>query len=222
MSDRIQLKDHRLSELRRITIPPILLLIAGFLAIALPNGARAGEEIQPMAAKGPVYEWNFSHENSEYFLTFQEIETRARNRNLIAIPDSPGRNILDYEAGIIPQNGLEFELDVPGQSRAFLYLDLVSYRPLTTTSGNQTEGKVHWLEVWANNQRLALIYQGGGQNIESPVILTLEREMSQNRKVVVRLRPSPGDSTFAIWDAYISRYREEVLEPQWEFSRPDF
>ena len=153
----------------------------------------------------PVYEINFGlPEQGGALVTRHELELWARNRNMLVRPDSPRRNLQDELAEVIPETGLEFTLDMPGTGRAYLYLDLVGYEPLSEPE----TGRVHWLEVFANGKLVATLYQGGGAFLQPPIAVLIEREHAMDRKLRVLLRPSPGDGTVAIWDAYVSRYLE--------------
>ncbi|MCR9142672.1 MAG: hypothetical protein NXI24_10510 [bacterium] len=148
-------------------------------------------------------ELNFGQDvQSPNFMTAREIEIRGRNLNLLLLPDHPGRNLQDFRAEGIPASGLEFELRAPGSGRVYLYLDLVSFEPLE----NAVPRKVRWMEIFVNGHLLKTVHEGGGAFVQSPLVLLIEREHAVNRRLQVRLRPSPGDGFFAIWDAYVSRH----------------
>lgn len=136
------------------------------------------------------------------FMTAREIEIRGRNLNLLLLPDHPGRNLQDFRAEGIPASGMEFELRAPGQGRVYLYLDLVSFQPME----NAVPRKVRWMEIFVNGHLLRTVHEGGGAFVQGPLALLIEREHAIHRRLRVRLRPSPGDGFFAIWDAYVSRH----------------
>lgn len=182
-----------------------LVLLCAVALSALLAGAALAESRFALPPGDPVYEHNFGAVvESGDFITAQELEAWARSHNLALLPDTPLRNLQDYRAQVIPSQGLEFELDAPGNGRVFLYLDFVSYRPLE----NPNLPKARWLEVFVNDRLVATLYQGAGVYLEAPEILLIEREMAMDRRLRVRLRPAPGDGFFAIWDAFVSRHRE--------------
>ncbi|MEQ9366271.1 MAG: hypothetical protein RIF32_18675 [Leptospirales bacterium] len=139
------------------------------------------------------------------FMTAREIEIRGRSLNLLLMPDHPGRNLQDFRAEGIPASGLEFELRAPGSGRVYLYLDLVSFQPLE----NAVPRKVRWMEIFVNGHLLQTVHEGGGSFVTAPLVLLIEREHAIDRRLRIRLRPSPGDGFFAIWDAYVSRHAPE-------------
>lgn len=152
----------------------------------------------------PAAEVNFNDQSEGRFVTHQELVLWARNRNLLLVPDAPHRNMQDGLARVIPASGLYFELATPLTGRAYLYLDLVAYRP----HGVYQLPKVHWLDVRANGRLLGRIYQGGGNFLQSPQILVVDREHAPDGVLRLELRPSPGDAFIAIWDAFVSKHAE--------------
>ncbi len=174
-----------------------------FLALLLVPG--------PPPAAGPSesgerHEINFGADPATgRFITAVELEAWARNQNLMLLPDRPFRELRDGVAAAIPPEGLYFELDAPGPGRNYLYLDFATYRPLV----NPNLPRVRWIEVIINGDIAATLYQGGGAYLKSPEIVTIEREHAMDGKIRVWLRPSPGDGIFAIWDAFVSRRRED-------------
>jgi len=201
----------RTASFSSLAAPGLALVLLG-LPTALQEAEAQDRGTTPAAQFGPrslepIYERNFGADlRSGDFITAVELEAWARNHNLALLPDTPLRNLQDYRAQVIPAGGLEFELDAPGDGRVFLYLDFVSYRPLE----NPNLPKARWLEVFVNDRRIATLYQGAGVYLETPEILLIEREMAMDRRLRVRLRPAPGDGFFAIWDAFVSRHREEA------------
>ncbi len=157
------------------------------------------------------------------FVTAGELAVWARNRNLVLVDDCGLGDLRDGVAELIPSTGLRFTLSAPGKSRAFLYLDLVSFRPLpgfrphltpmcdTTRdqvtipdSGNVQLRQPLWLEVIVNGRVVRTLYQGGGTYLQSPVRIAVDRELLRKRRLNVELRPSPGEAFFAIWDVVVS------------------
>jgi hypothetical protein len=174
-----------------------------FLLLLLAGGPQA--QASPEDA-GEIYEINFGADPaSGRFITALELEAWARNQNLLLVPDRPFRELRDGVAAAIPPEGLYFELDAPGPGRNYLYLDFATYRPLV----NPNLPRVRWIEVIINGETAATLYQGGGAYLKSPEVVIIEREHAMDGKVRVWLRPSPGDGMFAIWDAFVSRYRED-------------
>ena len=170
----------------------IVLLFPLLFVLAAPGSART---LSPL-------EIDFGQDlENPNFMTARELEIRARNLNLVLLPDDPGRNLQDFRAETIPASGLNFQLRAPGSGRVYLYLDMVAFAPMEQA----TELKVRWLEIFVNGHRLRTIHQGGGAFPESPQVLLIEREHTMDRELRVQLRPSPGDGFFAIWDAYVSR-----------------
>ena len=157
-------------------------------------------------------------------ITSRELAIWARGRNLIVMPDCPVR-MRDHVAELIDPRGLEFHLAAPGAGRVFLYLDFATYRPLQShrpyleseecrTSddmlyyrGTRDTGinKVHWLEIIVNGRVLKTLYQGGGTYLVSPIAVPVDREAAMGRSLKIRLLPSPGETYFAVWDAFVSR-----------------
>ena len=151
------------------------------------------------------YEINFGADPNTPFRVHAELERWARNHNLLLVSDSPMRNLQDGLARVIQPGGLRFSLKMPeGVGRAWLYLDLVSYRPL----GSYQFSQVHWLDIYSNGILLKILYQGGGSFLKTPYRLPIDREYARDGIVRIELRPSPGDSSWAIWDAFISKYKE--------------
>ena len=144
-----------------------------------------------------------------HFITAREMELRARSLNLLLLPDDPARNLQDFRAETIPAYGKEFELRAPGRGRVYLHLDMVSFAALDAEEGDAAatrRQKVRWMEIFVNDHLLKTVHMGGGVYVESPLGLLIEREHTMDRRLRVRLRPAPGDSFFAIWDAYVSRH----------------
>ncbi|MBX7059331.1 MAG: hypothetical protein K1X75_14805 [Leptospirales bacterium] len=160
------------------------------------------------AAADSPGEINFTLENSRQAITSVELEQWARSRNLRLQADSSLRNLADSVAAVVPEQGLSFELESPARGRIYLYLDLASYEPL---AGAQ-HPRVRWLEVWVNNHLATTLYQGGGRYLDQPTVVVIDREMVLDGRLRIRLRPSPGDGIFAIWDAFVSRYDERTTE----------
>lgn len=138
------------------------------------------------------------------FMPARELELWARNHNLDLVPDSPLRDIQDFEAEVIPEQGADFKLVAPGTGRVFLYLDLVTFRPLSAETM-----QVQWMDVLVNGQVVRTIYAGGGADLPSPVIIPIDREHMERRLLRIKLRPAPGDGFFALWDAFVSPILEE-------------
>ncbi len=134
----------------------------------------------------------------------RELDIWARNHNLALIPDSPLRDLQDFEAEVIPEQGAEFKLVAPGAGRVFLYLDMVTFRTLSTETM-----KVHWLDILVNGHPVRTIYSGGGADPVSPLIIPIDREFMDRRMLRIQLRPAPGDGFFAVWDAFVSPILEE-------------
>jgi hypothetical protein len=157
----------------------------------------------------PVEEWpvelDFGYrELAGSYVTARELEIWAGNRNLTLLEDHGARNLRDFEAEVIAPSGFRFGLRAPGRGRAYLYLDLAAYRPRE----NHELPRVAWLEILVNDQELGMVYLGGNAFYRNPVVLTVDREHMPDRKLEITLRPSPGQSLFAIWDAYVSTHRE--------------
>ncbi|MCB1173878.1 MAG: hypothetical protein KDK39_09945 [Leptospiraceae bacterium] len=162
---------------------------------------RAKEDRQSSAK--PVYEIDFNHESGQNFMVHAELELWARNRNLLLVPDDPGRNLQDGIAVVISEQGLFYQLDVPVRGRSWLYLDLVRYKE----GANRPQlHKLSWLDVYANRMRLTRIYQGAGALPDAVIRIPIDREHAPEGILQIHLRPAPGDSVWAIWDSYISRY----------------
>lgn len=190
-----------------------ILLLAG-LALLGGSVAQAREyTFFERLRTRPLAEWpveiDFGYQElAGSFVTARELEIWAGNRNLALIDDHGGRALQDFEAEVIAPNGLHFGLRAPGRGRAYLYLDLVAYRPLP----NHELPRVGWLEVLVNGHRMKMIYLGGQAFYRNPVIVTLDREHMPDRRLEITLRPSPGQALFAVWDAYVSNYREEPAD----------
>ncbi len=158
-------------------------------------------------SQGPSSEINFGRNTKDgLFVTAKELETWGLARNFHLRNDSPLKNIQDYEANYVPTTGLSFDLLAPGNSRSYLYLDLVTFQP----GPRYNLLRVQWLEIQINGRVKKTIYFGGGSFFESPVRITIDREEMMDRIVHVYLRPSPGDDTFAIWDAFVSPIQEDM------------
>lgn len=162
---------------------------------------------------------------SEQYMTARELSIWGKGRNMYLLPDCPNGDLQDHIAKVIPPEGISFYLNTPGQGRVFLYLDIVSYRPLSAyrphLDGNKCDternvvsfpmvkgskfNRVRWLEVIVNNRPLGMIYQGDNLYIQSPLRLTVDREFLMRKSMHIQLIPSPGDTFFAIWDAYVSK-----------------
>ena len=156
-------------------------------------------------------------------VTAGELNVWGRSRNLVLVDDCGLGGLKDGLAEVIPSTGLDMVLSAPGPGRLFLYLDLVSFRPLPGFRPHLTplcdtgrdqlvipdHGRVQlqkplWLEVIVNGHVLKTLYQGGGTYIQSPVRVTIDRVIPQRGRLEVRLLPSPGDSFFAVWDVLVS------------------
>ena len=158
----------------------------------------------------PTLEINFGFKrNPQSVIYSNELETQARNRNLLLIADSPARGLLDNEAEVIHSYGLRFKLDSPWPASTYLYLDLVSYRVRENTEMTQ----INWLEVKVNGHQAALLYAGGNTFFASPVIVPLERNWLKARQNLIELIPAPHAPVFAIWDAFISRFLDKANTP---------
>ncbi len=185
-----------------------LLLWTGMAPVTA--GEDDGQSLLERQKTRPIVEWpvelDFGYrELAGGFITARELEIWAGNRNLSLLDDHPGRNLQDFEAEVIPPAGLSFGLRAPGQGRAYLYLDLVAYRPLA----NHELPRVGWLEIIVNGKVLEMQYLGGKAFYSNPVVVTVDREHMPDRTLNVTLRPSPGQGVFAIWDAYVSPYRDD-------------
>lgn len=175
----------------------------------------------------PVQEINFGTDSGKEFITDRELRIWAANRNLALIGDCPYRNLNDGIAAVIPHYGLDFELNSTGNRRQFLYLDMVTYMPLSNFDESRAEGYcrpslagethygpvsgfdlpvVRWLEIVINGRKAGLVYMGGGAFLNTPLVIPVEREDLVRDKIHVQLRPSTGDTYFAIWDAFISEH----------------
>ncbi len=154
--------------------------------------------------RASAFERNFGMEDGEGVITSVELEQWARNRNLRLLPDHPYRDLSDSVAMAIPEQGLDFELEAPRRGRVYLYLDFVSYQPLEGAAIS----RVRWLDVLINGRHAATLYQGGGQFLRQPTVIIVDREMAMDGRLRVRLRPSPGDGIFALWDAFVSGSNE--------------
>lgn len=180
--------------------------LRGFFVFVLLAGASVHG--QNHSSRIPV-EIDFGQDvENPNFMTAREIEIRGRNLNLVLLPDHPGRNLQDFRAEGIPASGVDFELRAPGSGRVYLYLDLVAFEPLE----NAVPQKVRWMEIFVNGHLLRTVHQGGGVFLKTPVVLLIEREHAINRRLRIRLRPSPGDGFFAIWDAYVSRFTPQTTD----------
>ena len=155
----------------------------------------------------PRYEINFGRKRSGDGLVYSnELEAWARNRNLLLKPDLALRGLQDFEAALIPSSGLRFHLDAPVFSRVYLYLDLVTYRPLG--KNKQAKSPLSWLEVIVNGRSLKISYQAfqSGPFLSSPLVIPVELEYIPEGKLEVFLRPAPHETKFAIWDAFVSSH----------------
>lgn len=207
-------------------IGPVVLPV-GLLLVLFLQGEREGLQSREKAAYDHpvliVFPRPDRLKHGE-FLTAQELEVWARNRNLRLQLDCPNGALQNYIAEAIPSQGLEFTLAAPGRSRVFLYLDLVAFRPAQDNTlrveGECEAGsdlirypgkmkgllsRVQWLEVIVNGKVLKTLYQGGGVFIRSPVEVIVNREDMMDRILRIRLLPSPGSGFFAIWDVFASR-----------------
>ena len=222
-------------------VPRLLFSLTGlassFLIILfffnLPDGPRAQSVLEFEQSPTLI---NFPRKGKEFSRT-EELDIWARNRNLLLIPDCSTGGIRNHVAESIPPHGVQFELEAPGEGRAFLYLDLVSFRPLQAykpfkesflcnpdrdrefyPDATRLSPRVRWLEVIVNGRVVKTIHKGAGVFIHSPIMITIDREWSQDRKLNVFLRPSPGEGYFAIWDAFVSQYQEDLSdEPDADF-----
>lgn len=196
-----------------------LLAVALFAVAALmtiPGNAQS-LRAQPSAGVLPV-EIDFGADPAHrHFITAREMELRARSLNLLLLPDDPARNLQDFRAETIPAYGKEFELRAPGRGRVYLHLDMVSFAALDAEEGDAAatrHQKVRWMEIFVNGHLLKTVHMGGGVYVKSPLVLLIEREHTMDRRLRVRLRPAPGDSFFAIWDAYVSRHAPAMRDDQ--------
>ena len=156
-------------------------------------------------------------------VTAGELNVWARGRNLVLVDDCGLGGLKDGLAEVIPSRGLDFVLSSQTSGRLFLYLDLVSFRPLQSFRAHLTplcrtgrdqvvvqDGgsvqlqKPFWLEVVVNGHVVKTLYQGGGTYIQSPVRVEIDRTIPRRGLLNVRLLPSPGDSFFAVWDVLVS------------------
>jgi len=153
---------------------------------------------------GSPSEINFGHDLGGPFITAKELEAWAESRNLDLVPDAPLKNIQDYEAVSVPVTGLEFTLSVPYRGRNYLYLDMVTFRERE----NPADIRLQWMDIFVNGRMMKTVYLGRGAYPENPLRITIDRENAPDGKTVVFLRPSPGDSSFALWDAFTSRYTD--------------
>jgi hypothetical protein len=171
----------------------------------------------------------FSNENSPYgFMTYRELAIWGSSRNLGAVADCPQHELQNHIAALIPVTGLKYNLYVPYKKRMYLYLDLVSFRPLTDfKKGSESQyctpslsgqslhtektfdlPQIQYLEVRFNGLPVKRIYMGGGVFPVTPVIIPVDRENVVKGVLRVELRPSGSGVFFAIWDSFISQWTE--------------
>ena len=84
-----------------------------------------------------------------------------------------------------------------------MYLDLVCFQ-----ASNFSSPPVRWLEISINGWPIQTIYRGGRKPCQSPVVLTIDREVIPDRSLDIWLSPSPN-GFFSIWDAFVSPILEE-------------
>ncbi len=168
----------------------------------------------------------FSNENSpDGFITYRELAVWANARNLGVVADCPIRDLQNHIAAVIPRTGFRFHLKVPEKKRMYLYLDLVSFRPLSNFQKGSEESyclpsyssspfttrektydlpQIHFLEVRFGGRKTARIHMGGGVFPVTPVVLPVDREHYSDGILKVELRPSGSGAFFAIWDVSLS------------------
>ncbi len=206
--------------------PLFLMQGTGDISTSMPYYNGDAKEDEPAPAGGWFQEMNFNHENSSSgFITSRELRIWASQRNLALAPDCPLQNLQDFEAATIPAEGISFSLQPRYHGRQYLYLDLVTYTPLSEANPEGDEGlcspsltgsrrvqgaeldlpSMQWLTIYVNGKKTRTLYMGRDVLIQSPVVIPIEREYLQGGKISVLLRPGPGDSIFAIWDAFLSR-----------------
>lgn len=132
----------------------------------------------------------------------------------------------DFEAEVIPVQGMDFVLSAPGKGRVYLYLDLVSFVP-SSRYDLQTEDNycypdseksvykddpvilpgMRWLEILVNGKSLKTVYTGNGIFLNTPIVVIVDREYAFRRTLKVTLKPSPGETFFGIWDAFAVKER---------------
>jgi hypothetical protein len=166
------------------------------------------------------------------FITAAELSVWGSSRNLKLIHDCPFKDLADYEAEVIPVHGMNFVMNAPGEGRVYLYLDMVTFLP---SDEYEKDGEknycnqkkehssfsnkaalmqgIRWLEILVNGKSLRTIYEGNGTFIHSPIVVVIDREHMTRRKLEITLRPSPGESLFGIWDAFVvkSKIPDEEL-----------
>ena len=190
-------------RIRFLTIRVLLLSIFYVSCFSL-----ASEEKKKL--KHPVFSINFGFKsNPKNVIYANELESQAKNRNLLLVSDNPAQSLLDHEAEVIPNYGLRFFLDSPNPlSFAYLCLDLVSYK----YQDNAPKTQVNWLSVKVNKKQIALLYSGGERFFDSPVVIPIERILLKSHKNHIELLPSPHSPVFAIWDVFITDKKPEKRE----------
>lgn len=189
-----------------------------------------GFALSPGAAAEGVHEINFG-KSSKYgrYITASELSQWGLNRKLSLVRDCSFRDLQDFEAEVIGASGMQFTLDAPGEGRIFIYLDLVTFLPQTHYEPSQDEqyclsseesryypefknavSGVRYLEIIVNGHSLKTVYTGEGTFLLSPVKIEVDREFIFRRKLNVTLKPSPGETFFAVWDVYTSKHGEKM------------
>jgi hypothetical protein len=66
---------------------------------------------------------------------------------------------------------------------------------------------VRWLDVYIGEELVETIYAGGQIRRKHIEIIPVYPEQAPSGLVEIRLRPGTGEAFFAIWDAFISKYK---------------
>ena len=209
---------------------PILTLSAGLF---LFSGVQPDFGMDP---PGFSMERDFNgKEDPERVITALDLRHWAQGKNLRLVEDCPYRDLEDGEAWTIPPTGLSFTLGTPDRRRHYLYLDLVTFRPVHYPTDLDCVSKenrpvyvreqnfdlpgMHWLEVRIGGKTAGLIHFGSGVFPATPLVFPVDRDLVHRNRVEIELIPSDRNVIFAVWDAFLSIEPDAAGTPL-EFNQP--
>jgi len=156
--------------------------------------------------------------SADQLVTWYELEKLAASENRIVLQDCNTGGIRDNIAAWIPESGLSFVLKPKENRRVFIYIDFVGIvdqrmepiaddlrcRPSRreTVLPTSRPGPYEWVEVFVNDNRKAIVYQGRDLGVTGPVAVPVSRD--EFRKGLVSIRLVPSGRMQAVWDVFLS------------------
>ncbi len=143
----------------------------------------------------------------ESFGYYHQLRKWANFQKMKLKKDSRLGGISDGICRMIPNEGLEFFLEVPPnwKKRIFLYLDFTTYE-----AEADSKFPTRSLSILVGGKLKKIIYFQPGALEENPTMIPLERIDIHNNKIYIKLIPdhTEGGKFWGIWDAFYSTKKE--------------